>query len=88
MGMNRPKSDKWPPYEPTRHVLVKRTDHRYARPWQGLVIDWKRDKRGWLALVVFMDEALEGSPLVQRWLPVDELRPVETDPNPQRDDWF
>lgn len=67
---------------------MKRDDHRYAHPWQGYVVDWKHGKQGWLALVVFMDEALEGSPLVRRWMSVEKLRPVVTDPKPQRDAWF
>lgn len=88
MGMNRPKSDKWPPFEPTRHVLVKCEDHKYAQPWQGLDVDWKREGSAWRALVVFIDESADGSPLVQRWLPVNQLRPIETDPDPRQDEWF
>ena len=48
--------DVWSPNEPTRHVLIKRTDYRYARPFQGYVVDWKRQGRKWIALVVFIDE--------------------------------
>jgi hypothetical protein len=86
--MNRTRRDAWPPYDPTRHVLIKRLDHRYARPWQGFVVDWRQDERRWTALVVFMDETQDGLPLVQRWFPLDQLTPCHPDPNPQRDAWF
>jgi hypothetical protein len=86
--MNRTRRDTWPPYKPTRHVLIKRRDHRYARPWQGFVVDWRRDQRQWTALVVFMDETQDGQPLVQRWFPLADLTPCHPDPNPQRDAWF
>jgi len=78
----------WPPYEPTRHVLIKRTDHRYARPWQGFVVEWRQEKRVWAALVIFMDETDDGVQLVQRWFPAEQLRPCHPDPNPERDAWF
>lgn len=88
MGMNRSKRDVWPPYEPTRHVLIKRQDYRYARPFQGFVVDWKRDGKRWEALVVFMDERQDGVPLVQMWFPLEQLTPCSPDPNPERDAWF
>lgn len=86
--MNRTRRDVWPPYAPTRHVLVTRLDYRYARPFQGFVVDWKQTKRQWEALVVFMDETQGGVPMVQRWFPVEQLRPCHPDPNPSRDAWF
>jgi hypothetical protein len=86
--MNRSKRDVWPPYEPTRHVLIKRQDYRYARPFQGFVVDWKRAGKKWEALVVFMDERQDGTPLVQTWFPVDQLTPCHPDPNPSKDPWF
>lgn len=85
--MNRPKSDRWPAYNPTRHVLIER-DFRNDRPWQGFVVDWKRHGYKWSALVVFIDESVDGMPLVQQWLPIEKLRPMQTDPNPPRDEWF
>jgi hypothetical protein len=85
MGMNRSRRDVWPPYEPTRHVLIKRHDHRHARPWQGFVVDWRRDQRQWAALVVFRDETLDGMPIVQQWMPADRLIPCSPDPNPPKD---
>lgn len=88
MGMNQSKRDVWPPYEPTRHVLIKRQDYRYARPFQGFVVDWKKAGKGWEAIVVFMDETQEGLPLVQRWFPVERLRPCHPDPNVPRDNSF
>ena len=88
MGMNRSKRDVSPPYEPTRHVLIKRTDYRYARPFQRYVVDWKREGKNWVALVVFMDERQDGMPLVQTWFPIEQLTPLHVDPNPSRDSWF
>lgn len=87
MGMNRPKRDKWPAHEPTRFVFISHGT-RFERPWQGFVIDWKRHGYKWSALVAYMDESDEDLPLVQRWFPLDELRPVTVDPNPPRDEWF
>jgi hypothetical protein len=86
--MNRSKRDVWPPYEPTRHVLIKRQDYRYARPWQGFVVEWRRAKRRWEALVVFADDSREGAPLTLRWFPAEELRPCRPDPNVPRDEAF
>jgi len=90
--MNRSKRDVWPPYEPTRHVLIKRQDYRYARPWQGFVVEWKKTGKRWDALVVFANEALdgrpcEGAPIIVRWFPADQLRPCRPDPNTPRDDF-
>jgi hypothetical protein len=49
------------PYEPTRHVLIKRLDYRYARPWQGFIMEWKRNKKRWGALVVFAGDSQDGT---------------------------
>jgi hypothetical protein len=83
--MNRSRRDVWPPYEPTRHVLIKRQDYRYARPWQGFVVEWRRTKKVWEALVLF---ANEGQDLTLRWFPADQLRACHPDPNVRRDDAF
>jgi hypothetical protein len=86
VGMNRSRRDTWPPYQPTRHVLVRRTDYRYARPWQGFIIDWKLTGKHWEALVAFADDTQDGSPVVHRWFPADRLRPCHPNPNTPRDD--
>ena len=85
--MNPSKRDRWPDYVPSRHVLVLR-EHRFERPWQGYVVDWKRDSYKWSVLVVFMDESLEGSPVLWKWFPLEKLRPLHPDPNPREDEWF
>lgn len=85
--MNPSKSDRWPRYERTRLVLVRR-ERRYERPWQGLVLDWRRIGRRWEALVVFVDDRAEGSGVRTEWLASESLRPIDIDPNPRRDEWF
>jgi hypothetical protein len=86
--MNRSRRDVWPPYEPTRHVLVKRQDHRYARPMQGFVVEWRRVGNEWEALVAFADETHAGAPVTVTWFPVEQLRPCRPDPNEPRDHGF
>ena len=82
MGSNPGRRDKWPAYRPTRHVLILR-QRRYERPWQGYVVDWKHHTYKWEALVIYQDETLDGSPLVWRWFPVEQPRPLYPDPNPR-----
>jgi len=83
--MNRSRRDVWPPYQPTRHVLIKRQDYRYARPLQGFVIEWRRARKVWEALVVVADDAQPGAPVTARWVPAGQLRPCRPDPNEPRD---
>jgi len=85
--MNPSSFDKWPRYERVRLVLVRR-EHRYERPWQGLIVDWRKTGRTWEALVTYIDDRAEGSGLRQEWFPATQLRPVDVDPNPPRDAWF
>lgn len=85
--MNPTRRDRWPAYRPTRHVLVARSG-RHARPWQGFVVDWRRKRADWQALVVYQDETIEGAPLVWRWIPAGTLRPVFPDPNRHDDGWY
>ncbi len=82
VGMNPGRRDTWPAYRPTRHVLILRK-RRYERPWQGYVVDWQLHSDTWAALVVYQDETLDGSPLVWKWFPVEQLRPLYPDPNPR-----
>lgn len=87
MGMNRSRRDVWEAHEPTRFVFVPR-GHRYARPWQGYVVEFRQQGRKWEALVVYMDEDAGGSPLIWKWWPVEKLRSAKVDPNKRRDEWF
>lgn len=87
MGHNRPKRDRWPAHDPTRWVFIEH-GLRFDRPWQGFVIDWRRHSYRWSALVTYIDDRQDGAPLVQKWFPVELLRPVEVDPNPPQDEWF
>jgi len=82
MAANPGRRDRWLAYRPTRHVLVLRK-RRHERPWQGYVVDWKQHSHRWQALVVFQDETLDGSPIVWKWFPVEELWPLYPDPNPR-----
>lgn len=87
MAMNRSKRDVWPRHQPTRFVFVPR-GHRYQRPWQGFVVDFRQRSKRWEAFVVYVDEDFDGAPLISRWWPVEKLRSVTVDPNLPQDDWF
>ena len=87
VGMNPSSFDRWPRYERVRFVLVKR-QHRYERPWQGFIVDWRKTGRRWEALVTYVDDRAEGSGVRTDWFPDSQLRPIEVDPNPPRDAWF
>lgn len=81
VGMNPSRRDRWPDFDPVRLVLVQR-GHRFEQPWQGLLIDWRKDSSTrWSGLVVFVDERAEGRPVVQRWFDGAVLSPVKVDPN-------
>lgn len=75
--MNRSKRDRWPPYKPGRHVLVLR-HHRFERPWQGLLLEWRPHSYKWYARVNYVqDDGVE----VTRWMPASRLYPLDVDPN-------
>ena len=79
MGQRR-KDREWPTPATTRHVWVEQPGIQRP-PIQGYVLDWRRHSYRWSALVVivFVDE---GHPIVvQRWIPVEQLTPVKSDPN-------
>lgn len=76
MASNPSKLDRWPPYKPGRHVLVLR-GRRFDRPWQGLLIEWRRHSYNWYARVsCVQDDGAE----VTRWLPATRLYPLDVDP--------
>ena len=76
---------RWSTVIPSSTANGRVNKRRYERPWQGYVVDWKHDRYKWEALVVYQDETLDGSPLVWRWCPVEQLRPLYPDPNPRRE---
>jgi hypothetical protein len=79
--MNPSRRDRWPDFDPVRLVLIRR-GHQFEQPWQGLLIDWRKDSSTrWSGLVVFVDERAEGRPAVQRWFDGAVLSPVKVDPN-------
>jgi hypothetical protein len=82
--MNPSKRDAWPPWRDVRFVLVRSPGR--LRPCRGLVLDWSYDRarpraRRWRAFVVYLDDvALQQGPRLA-WLEVDQLIPVQVDPN-------
>lgn len=62
------------------HVWV-RAEERFMPPAPGLVIDWRRHSYRWSALVILIDVQGDGRPVVQRWVPVERLIPIRSDPN-------
>ena len=82
MGMNPGRRDRYPFHNPTRWVFIMR-DHVSERPWQGYAVDWKRHSYKWSVLVVYVDDTIDGDPLVQAWFPAERLRPASVDPNPR-----
>lgn len=83
MGANPGRRDRWPPYRSVRFVLVRRD--RYLLPARGLVIGWRRSRRGWEAKVVFLTDdpgAVHATlGLHVDWIPSGRLVPVHVDPN-------
>lgn len=81
VGMNAGRRDRWPDFDPVRLVLVQR-GHRFEQPWQGLLIDVRRQSSTrWSGLVVYVDERADGRPVVQRWFDGAALQLVKVDPN-------
>jgi len=79
--MGQRQADReWPKPRNTRHVWILGTG-LHVPPVQGFVVAWNRHSYRWSALVVYVEQVDELEQLVQRWLPVDRLRPVRTDPN-------
>lgn len=79
MGANPGRRDAWPPFKRLRHVLVRR--RRYGRPAQGLVLDWAKHGRTWMALVVYVDDDAAGGGAQLEWIAPGELVPLNVDPN-------
>lgn len=80
MGSRPRKNERWLIPRSTRHVWVLRSQ-RWEVPYQGYVIAWRRHSYKWAALVAYVMEDVEGKPLVQRWLPRDQLLPVRSVPD-------
>jgi hypothetical protein len=71
----------WPRPRRTRHVWIK-NESTLLPPTQGLVLEWRRQAYKWAALVLFVHEEPDKSPIfMQQWFPVERLRPVQSDPN-------
>ncbi|RCK68299.1 hypothetical protein DT076_16765 [Desertihabitans brevis] len=85
----RQKDKEWPAPRNTRHVWILGSGPHGA-PVQGLVIAWHRHAYRWQALCCWVEPTEDGGEqLVQRWLPVERLRPARTDPNQAiRYSWF
>lgn len=75
--MNPSRRERWPIPKSTRHVWVLR-EHRFEVPWQGFVLEWKKDKGRWAAHVVFHDP--ERDEPMTRWVPAERLVPVRSVP--------
>lgn len=84
VGMNPSRFDRWPKPERIRHVWVYGPT-RADRPYQGLVLEWKREGRDWAARVAWVidrDDSRAGEPpYVVAWVPRRLLGPVRSDPN-------
>lgn len=84
VSANPPKRDAWPAWDDVRFVLVRSPGR--LRPRRGLVLEWSYDRarprdRRWRAYVIYLDDAaLRPGPRLE-WLEVDELVPVDVDPN-------
>ena len=51
-------------------------------PYQGLVLEWRKVRGAWTALVVYLDDQSSNERrTVLRWVRAEHLRPVESDPN-------
>lgn len=79
--MNRSQvRDVWGYPAVPRHVYVLSAEHRYARPCQGLAIDFKMTGKAWEALVTYVEETADGKTqrVVQAWVPIQQLLPVKS----------
>lgn len=74
-----PKNDAWRPYADVRFVLIRSTGR--LKPSRGLILDCKRDGRGWEAWVVWYDDAALKPVVKMDWLRIEQLIPVLVDPN-------
>ena len=81
--MGQCKVDRtWPVPHATRHVWVRLDDSPHATPVQGLVLEWRRHSYQWWASVMAVSIDEHGRPRAEvRWVEVDRLMPVRSDPN-------
>ena len=81
MGQRRPDRT-WPVPRATRHVWVRLDDTPHAAPTQGYVVEWRRHGYRWWASVVTVGPDEHGRPRAEaRWVEVERLTPVRSDPN-------
>lgn len=82
-GVGQSQRDRrWPRPGITRHVWAQHPDHHTA-PAPGLVLGWERRDGRWRAEVVMVleDRRSNAGPFVlQRWMRVEDLRPVPSEP--------
>lgn len=72
----------WPVPSATRHIWCRLGDGPHDAPVQGFVLEWKRHSYRWWANVLTVTPDEHGRPRSEaRWLEVDRLTPVRSDPN-------
>ncbi|GAA3579835.1 hypothetical protein GCM10022197_41830 [Microlunatus spumicola] len=72
----------WPVPLTTRHVWARLDGTPHAAPVQGYVLEWRRHSYRWFASVVTVALDEHGRPRAEvRWVDVDRLTPVRSDPN-------
>lgn len=67
----------------TRHVWVQDSGSApRSAPVRGFVLEWRRHSYRWWANVLFVEQDTDGRPAARmRWLEVDSLTPVRSDPD-------
>ncbi|KRA30989.1 MULTISPECIES: hypothetical protein [unclassified Nocardioides] len=82
MSANPPKNDAWPQPRRWRHCWVRFGQGNCpAAPAPGLILDWRREGRRWLAWVIWIDNTGRRDTVRQAWLPVSAIRPAKSDIN-------
>ena len=81
-GRGVPLRDR--PVAPPRTDAAVRTQVRHCwvtglaedpGPWPGLILEWRRDSTGWLALVVYTVTSEAVITTLQTWVPAGRPRP-------------
>lgn len=77
MAMTESKWKTWPRQERISHCWVRR-QYRYERPFQGLVLDWKKVGSKWSALVTYVEDDSKGNTVSVRteWVEAENLLAV------------
>jgi hypothetical protein len=76
-------------YARAQHVWVDLTNTWGDRAAPGILVDWRRGRRGWEALVIHASTHSTGSgagfTVTQSWVPGHLIRTAEVMPAPPRD---